>query len=172
MNKWMTLMEAKRDALDVRVQGLKGLQGKKGFTLIELIVVMAIIGILVLLAAPRFLGYTKDAAASAVQQDAKVLSDAAFQYNIEHEDWPAGDEATVLIGTEEHEAVYLDETLKTEGFVKNLSNEFGDYVLITEGELEGDVVSIDGQADKNGDTVHGANLMDEKDNDDDDIVVY
>ena len=34
---------------------------KKGFTLIELIVVMAVIAILVLLAIPRLLNYTKDA---------------------------------------------------------------------------------------------------------------
>lgn len=34
---------------------------KKGFTLIELIVVISILGILVLLATPRFTGYTKDA---------------------------------------------------------------------------------------------------------------
>lgn len=34
---------------------------KKGFTLTELIVLIAVLGILVLMAAPKFLGYTADA---------------------------------------------------------------------------------------------------------------
>ena len=58
---------------------------KKGFTLIELIVVIAVIGILVLLAAPRFLGYTKDAHVSAMKADAKILSNAALVYHIDNE---------------------------------------------------------------------------------------
>ena len=33
---------------------------KRGFTLIELLTVIAILGILVLLAAPKFLGYIED----------------------------------------------------------------------------------------------------------------
>jgi type IV pilus assembly protein PilA len=64
------------------------LRNKKGFTLIELIVVMAVIGILVLLAAPKFLGYTKDANVTAMQSDAKVLSNAALMYNIDNEVFP------------------------------------------------------------------------------------
>lgn len=39
-------------------------ENNKAFTLIELIVVMTIIAILVLLAAPSFLNYTKDAKAT------------------------------------------------------------------------------------------------------------
>lgn len=72
-------------------------RNRKGFSLIELIVVMAVMAILVLLAAPRFLGYTKDAAVSAMQADAKVLSNAALQYNIKTEAWPVtGSEITDL----------------------------------------------------------------------------
>lgn len=64
--------------------------GNKGFTLIELIVVIAVIGILVLLAAPKFLGYTRDAKVAALQSDVKTLSNAVLLYNIESEDdrWP------------------------------------------------------------------------------------
>ena len=64
---------------------LKNLKKRKGFTLIELIVVMAIIAILVLLAAPKYLNYTKDAHVTAMQQDAKVLSNIALGYNVKND---------------------------------------------------------------------------------------
>ncbi|NMA86823.1 MAG: type II secretion system protein [Tissierellia bacterium] len=47
-------------------------RNKKGFTLIELIVVMAIIGILVMLAMPKFMGYTEKAKLTKIQNDIKV----------------------------------------------------------------------------------------------------
>jgi prepilin-type N-terminal cleavage/methylation domain-containing protein len=53
---------------------------KKGFTLIELIVVMAILAILVLIAVPAFLGHTKDAEFTRLMNDARVLTDAAERY--------------------------------------------------------------------------------------------
>lgn len=163
MKKLAKKMRMRKEALESRAEELranKGNKGKKGFTLIELIVVMAIIGILVLLAAPQFLGYTKDASASAVTQDTKVLSDAAFQYNIENEAWPTGTAYTATIGGVASDAVLLDDTLKTDGYVKNISNEFGDYVLITSGDREGEVVSIEGTPNKDGDQVHGAGIVD------------
>jgi len=73
-----------------KINCLKNKKNKKGFTLIELIVVMAVIGILVLLAAPKFLGYTKDANVTAMQADAKILSNAALMYNINNERFPVG----------------------------------------------------------------------------------
>ena len=45
---------------------------KKGFTLIELLTVIAILGILVLLAVPRFLGYTEQAKLAQIKNDIKV----------------------------------------------------------------------------------------------------
>lgn len=59
-----------------------------GFTLIELIVVMAVIGILVLLALPNFVGFSRDANATALMQDAKVVSDAAKEYHSDKGEWP------------------------------------------------------------------------------------
>lgn len=160
MKNYKRMLKSKMEALESRAAELKSIKGKKGFTLIELIVVMAIIGILVLLAAPQFVGYTKDANASAVTQDSKVLSDAAFQYNIEHEEWPAGTAYTATIGGVASTGVLMDDTLKTEKFVKNISNEFGDYVLITSGDREGEVVSIAGTENKAGETVHGVDIVD------------
>ena len=46
---------------------------KKGFTLIELLTVIAILGILVLLAAPKFLGYTEKANIAKIQTGIKSL---------------------------------------------------------------------------------------------------
>ena len=45
------------------------MKNKKGFTLIELLTVIAILGILVLLAAPRFLGYTEQAKLAQIKND-------------------------------------------------------------------------------------------------------
>ena len=45
---------------------------KRGFTLIELIVVMAIIAVLVLLAAPKFIGHAEKAQVRNIQNDVKV----------------------------------------------------------------------------------------------------
>lgn len=58
----------------------------KAFTLIELIVVMAIIAILVLLAAPRFLGYTKEARETKLVNDIRVVENQVEEYLIKDDD--------------------------------------------------------------------------------------
>lgn len=52
---------------------LNKLNSKKGFTIIELIVVIAVLGILILLAAPKFLGYLEKSEITNIQNDTKVL---------------------------------------------------------------------------------------------------
>ena len=136
-------------------------KNKKGFTLIELIVVIAILGILVLLAAPRFLGYTKDAKVATMQADAKVLANAALIYNIEHEgEWPVEDETVVATitqgegeGAKEINVVALDKE-KLSDHVQSLKGEFTDYgIVIEKGSNQGSVYHI--AKDKDGKFVHG-----------------
>jgi len=67
---------------------MKQIKNKKGFTLIELIVVMTIIGILVLLAVPKFRGYTQQAKLTGIKNNTKVLETASERYYIDNQDWP------------------------------------------------------------------------------------
>jgi len=61
---------------------------KKGFTIIELIVVMAVIGILVLLAMPKFMGHTKEAKYIKLISNTKQLENASERYYMDNQDWP------------------------------------------------------------------------------------
>jgi len=63
-------------------------KNKKGFTIIELIVVMAIIGVLVLLAIPKFMGYTEKARVTEIKSNTKQLENASERYYIDKNDWP------------------------------------------------------------------------------------
>ena len=60
----------------------------KGFTLIELVVVIAVLAILVTIGIPRYLGYTKEANLTKLKHDARIIQDASDRYYIDHNDWP------------------------------------------------------------------------------------
>lgn len=128
----------------------------EGFTLIELVVVMAIIAILVLLAAPRFLGYTKDANVTTVKQDTKVLTDASELYHIDNNEWPiVVDSQPVLVGVGGLTNVYpLDET-KVKKSIKNIKGDYSDYGLAIDGKYAGQAFHLDGVEDKSGNIAHG-----------------
>lgn len=63
---------------------LKNGKKKKGFTLIELIIVIAIIGILALIIIPQVLGYTNKAKNGTDVADARTLMSAVQAYNAEN----------------------------------------------------------------------------------------
>ncbi|HZK02041.1 MAG TPA: prepilin-type N-terminal cleavage/methylation domain-containing protein, partial [Anaerovoracaceae bacterium] len=56
----------------------KRMNNKKGFTLIELIVVIAILGILIAIAVPRLAGFTGSAVQRTVLADVKTIETAAI----------------------------------------------------------------------------------------------
>jgi general secretion pathway protein G len=59
-----------------------------GFTLIELMVVIAILGILAALIVPRFVGFTDDAKVSAARQDVASIMQALKIYRIDNGMYP------------------------------------------------------------------------------------
>lgn len=156
-------------------------KNKKGFTLIELIVVIAILGILVLLAAPRFLGYTKDAHKATMQADAKVLSNAALVYNIEHKGkWPVADGAKTIAtfkfnddeGVEQEINVVAIDKDKIADQIQSLEGKVSDYgIVIEKGSNQGSVYHIGGVEDRKGDKHYGVDLVDVALDEDDTVTV-
>lgn len=132
---------------------VKEIRNKKGFTLIELIVVIAVLGILVLLAAPKFLGYTQDANVATMKTDAKVLENASLVYHVEQEvdgkpgAWPVDDTkefVLAVVDTDGNGTVdaaadkltgYAFDTTKLADKVKSLKGDLSNYALTADGDV-------------------------------------
>jgi prepilin-type N-terminal cleavage/methylation domain-containing protein len=72
----------------------------KGFTLVEIMIVVAIIALLAAIAVPGFLRARKRSQASTVLNDARVLDGAVNQWMLENNasEWTAGDDIADITG--------------------------------------------------------------------------
>lgn len=68
---------------------------KKGFTLIELIVVIAILGILAAVLIPKFTSFTDDARKNSAKSEAKTCQTAVSSYYAKYGKWPTSATADV-----------------------------------------------------------------------------
>lgn len=64
------------------------MHNKRAFTIIELLIVLAIVAILVFLAVPKLMDYTRQARIIQLTHDAKVLENACEVYYLKYGDWP------------------------------------------------------------------------------------
>ncbi len=142
------------------VNKLKGVRAKlrnsKGFTLIEMLVVVAIIGVLVLLAVPRYVGYTKDANVATMRSDVRVLESAALVSNIDEEGWPVtgdpittGDAVTFVKKKDPSAEVKAINEAAIGDQIQSLKNDVAKYGIITKGKYEGKVIHLDGVEGRN-----------------------
>lgn len=95
---------------------------RKGFMLIELIIVIAIVGILAAIAVPNLVGMTNEAKVAKIQADLSTIGTAAEMYYIKKGSYP--DKLTDLVG----DNLYL----------KNLPEKpsgAGEYTLGSKGEV-------------------------------------
>lgn len=75
----------------------KLIKGKKGFTLIELVIVIAILGILAGIAIPRFLDATATARGSRIVADLRTIDSAIVIYNAKTGSLPADIDAITTV---------------------------------------------------------------------------
>ena len=75
-----------------QIRSRPSLDDERGFTLIELMVVVLIIGILIAIALPTFLGARKRAADRGAQSDLRTGLAAALTYYAEYADWTQFDD--------------------------------------------------------------------------------
>jgi len=67
---------------------MKMLKNKKGFTLIEVVVVLAVTAILAAVTTPMIIGYVADARVSTAESDVKTIGAAVLAFNRDMKDWP------------------------------------------------------------------------------------
>jgi prepilin-type N-terminal cleavage/methylation domain-containing protein len=106
----------------------KRTKGDKGFTLIELIVVIAVLGVLATLIIPKVVGVKSDAETKAMDANARIIKNALERYYLEHGTYPER--------LEELEGGYLD---KIPGSFKYTPKNNGkDYDLTPNNTEQGD----------------------------------
>ncbi len=67
---------------------MKMLHNKKGFTLIEIVVILAVIAVLSAVISPMIIGYIKDAKIRRAEADVKVIGAAIMAFSKDLREWP------------------------------------------------------------------------------------
>ncbi|HFC6808924.1 TPA: pilin [Neisseria meningitidis] len=141
---------------------------QKGFTLIELMIVIAIVGILAAVALPAYQDYTARAQVSEAILLAEGQKSAVTEYYLNHGIWPDGNSDAGVASSSEIKGKYVEKVEVAKGVItatmasSNVNNEIKDKKLsLWAKRQDGSVKWFCGQpvtrADKANDTVTAAN---------------
>ncbi|HEZ6333928.1 TPA: pilin [Neisseria meningitidis] len=108
---------------------------QKGFTLIELMIVIAIVGILAAVALPAYQDYTARAQVSEAILLAEGQKSAVTEYYLNHGKWPGGNSSAGVATSSKIKGKYVKEVTVANGVVtatmasSNVNNEIKDKKL-------------------------------------------
>lgn len=120
----------------------------KGFTIIELIVVIAVIGILILLASPRYIGFTKEANVATMESDIKTLETAIINHALKEGEYPVKGVRKNLPGEYfMNKGYHINYDLISDE-IQNLANDPEDYLIGVGGKYDGKVFYNPGVEDR------------------------
>ncbi|HUA09834.1 MAG TPA: prepilin-type N-terminal cleavage/methylation domain-containing protein [Candidatus Acidoferrales bacterium] len=116
--------------------------GERGFTLIEMMIVVAIIAILVAILVPNFMRARAQAQTAACEANLKEIATALEEYQTDHEAYPDVTGATNVTNTEPNLGQYLRQTpidpVAPAGFyqyqVANYNTGSASYTIICPGQ--------------------------------------
>ena len=116
--------------------------GERGFTLIEMMIVVAIIAILVAILVPNFMRARAQAQTAACEANLKEIATALEEYQTDHEAYPDVTGATNVTNTEPNLGQYLRQTpidpVAPTGFyqyqVANYNTGSASYTIICPGQ--------------------------------------
>lgn len=115
----------------------------KGFTLIELMLVLAVIAILSYMAAVSYIRYTTEAHRVSLERDVDSLSDVVSIYHANNNKWPVREDKEIYDhGIGGLEKLYLLDNREIGKDYTTLSDGFNNYAMAIGGEYEGHVFHI------------------------------
>jgi general secretion pathway protein G len=106
----------------MRMMPKRKADGERGFTLVELMIVMAVIGILLTIAIPAYLQAIKKAKEAVLKEDLHTMRTAIDQYTVDKEKAPQGLEDLVQAGYLTSESDTLTDINETQGGIDDVKS--------------------------------------------------